>query len=175
MVTGPESRIAQSNCWVTTNVVDITVTVVGGTITAVIATIDTVSHLLLSDVQGLRAELRTAAADKKDHQKLQLSYSQLQDSHTQLQSQRSALEESHCTLQSEHSALEESYEDLRWRYSERTGSVLKAKEMAAAQMEKVDRDHALQLEVKFLLTFDCLQLMTDSAQMLKINVAFLRA
>ena len=152
----------------------LTVTINGSTTTTFDATIALVADLLLC-VQGLRAELRTAAADKKDHQKLQLSYSQLQDSHTQLQSQRSALEESHCTLQSEHSALEESYEDLRWRYSERTGSVLKAKEMAAAQMEKVDRDHALQLEVKFLLTFDCLQLMTDSAQMLKINVAFLRA
>ena len=88
-------------------------------------------------VQGLRAELRTAATDKKGHQKLQLSYSQLQDCHY--------------TLQSEHSALKESYEDLRWRFSERTGSLVKAKEEAAAQMEKREREHALQLDVKSLL------------------------
>ena len=77
--------------------------------------------------------MRAATADKQDHQQLQLSYSQLQDSHY--------------TLQSEHSALEESYGDLRWRFSERTGSVYKAKEEAAAQMEKSEREHALQLEV----------------------------
>ena len=105
-------------------------------------------------MQGLRAELRTAAAEKRDHQKLQLSYSQLQDSHHHLQSEHSALKDSHCDLQSGHSALEDSYEDLRWRYSERTGSVYKAKEEAAAQMEKAKREHAMQLEVRFLFTID---------------------
>ena len=114
--------------------------VVGSSGTTVNAAVGHIINLSLC-VQGLRAELRTATVDKQDHQKLQLSYSQLQDSHY--------------TLQSEHTALEESYEDLRWRFSERTVSMYKAKEEAAAQMERAEREHALQLEVICLINLWC--------------------